>query len=138
LDARITYLECRYNGTNAPNDEPTFLIQVAMFKVQLSFNRSGLSWSNLEGYYQMTQSTDLNGFLIDKTSNLRNGKLIGNCTTRNSPSALYLNSTYPTSGTWTNGSVWSIPNTLGVDGSTYIDWNIVKTTNNITTETKQY
>jgi hypothetical protein len=43
-----------------------------------------------------------------------------------------------TTGTWTNGSVWSIPNTLGVDGSTYIDWNIVKTTNNITTETKQY
>jgi hypothetical protein len=36
-------------------------------------------------------------------------------------------------GTWTNGSVWSIPNTLGVDGSTYVDWNIVKTTNNITT-----
>jgi hypothetical protein len=24
-------------------------------------------------------------------------------------------------------------NTLGVDGSTYIDWNIVKTSNNITT-----
>jgi hypothetical protein len=35
--------------------------------------------------------------------------------------------------TWTNGSVWNIPNTLAIDGSTYIDWNIVKTNNNVTT-----
>lgn len=98
----------------------------------------GLSWSNLEGYYQMTQSTDLlNGFLIDKTSNLRNGKLIGIVTAQPETAPLPYTSTANTaweaSGTWTNGSVWSIPNTLGVDGSTYVDWNIVKTTNNITT-----
>jgi uncharacterized repeat protein (TIGR01451 family) len=98
----------------------------------------GLSWSNLEGYYQMTQSTDiLNGFLIDKTSNLRNGKLIGIVTAQPETAPLPYTSTahtaWETNGTWTNGSVWNLPNTLGVDGSTYIDWNIVKTTNNITT-----
>lgn len=98
----------------------------------------GLSWSNLEGYYQMTQSTDiLNGFLIDKTSNLRNGKLIGIVTAQPETAPLPYTSTahtpWETSSTWTNGSVWNIPNTLGVDGSTYIDWNIVKTSNNITT-----
>jgi hypothetical protein len=73
--------------------------------------------------------------LIDKTV-IFNGKLIGIVTAQpKQPSALYLNSTYRLGniGTWTNGSVWNIPNTLGVDGSTYIDWNIVKTTDNITT-----
>ncbi|SEB06890.1 Por secretion system C-terminal sorting domain-containing protein [Flavobacterium gillisiae] len=98
----------------------------------------GLSWSNLEGYYQMTQSTDvLNGFLVDKTSNLRNGKLIGIVTAQPETAPLPYTSSahtpWETSSTWTNGSVWNIPNTLGVDGTTYIDWNIVKTNNNITT-----
>ena len=99
---------------------------------------SGLSWSNLEGYYQMTQSTDiLNGFLVDKTANLRNGKLIGIVTaqpeTAPLPFTTAANTAWETSSTWTNGSVWNIPNTLGVDGTTYIDWNIVRTTNNVST-----
>lgn len=98
----------------------------------------GLNWSNLEGYYQMIQSTDLlNGFLIDKTSNVRNGKLIGIVTAQPETAPLpYTTSTnngWETSGTWTNGSFWNIPNTLGVDGATYIDWNIVKTNTNVTT-----
>jgi hypothetical protein len=93
----------------------------------------GLSWSNLEGYYQMTQSTDiLNGFLIDKTSNLRNGKLIGIVTAqRNSSFAIHINlfTAWETSSV-DKRSVWNT-SLLGVDGSTYIDWNIVKTSNNI-------
>lgn len=98
----------------------------------------GLNWNNLEGYYQMAQSTDiLNGFLIDKTSNLRNGKLIGIVTaqpeTAPLPYTSITNNAWETSSTWTHGNVWNIPNTLGVDNSTYIDWNIVKTNHNITT-----
>jgi hypothetical protein len=98
----------------------------------------GLSWSNLEGYYQMTQSTDiLNGFLVDKTANLRNGKLIGIVTaqpeTAPLPYTTAANTSWETSSTWTNGSVWNTPNTLGVDGTTYIDWNIVRTNNDVST-----
>jgi hypothetical protein len=39
--------------------------------------------------------------------------------------------------TWTNYPVWDVPNSLAIDGSTRIDWNIVKTTHNITSEWKQ-
>ena len=97
-----------------------------------------LSWSNLEGYYQMAQSTDLlNGFLMDKTSNLRNGKLIGIVTaqpeTAPLPYTSHANNAWESSATWTHGTIWNIPNTLGVDNSTFIDWNIVKTNHNITT-----
>ncbi|RDI58209.1 LamG-like jellyroll fold domain-containing protein [Flavobacterium glaciei] len=97
-----------------------------------------LSWSNLEGYYQMAQSTDLlNGFLMDKTANLRNGKLIGIVTaqpeTAPLPYTSHANNAWESSATWTHGTIWNIPNTLGVDNSTFIDWNIVKTNHNITT-----
>ncbi|WP_165930077.1 LamG-like jellyroll fold domain-containing protein [Flavobacterium sandaracinum] len=97
-----------------------------------------LSWSNLEGYYQMAQSTDLlNGFLMDKTSNLRNGKLIGIVTaqpeTAPLPYTSQANNAWESNDTWTHGTIWNIPNTLGVDNSTFIDWNIVKTNHNITT-----
>jgi hypothetical protein len=34
--------------------------------------------------------------------------------------------------TWTNYPVWDAPNSLAIDGSTRIDWNIVKTDHYIT------
>jgi hypothetical protein len=46
--------ECRaYNGTNAPNDEPTYSntssnVQGAIVPLTVP----GLSWSKLEGYYE--------------------------------------------------------------------------------------
>jgi hypothetical protein len=54
--------------------------------------------------------------------------------TRNSSTSLHnsYKCAWEASSTWTNGSVWNIPNTLAIDGSTY-DWNIVKTNNNVTT-----
>jgi hypothetical protein len=103
----------------------------------------GLSWTNLAGYYQMAQPTDIiNGFLMDKTINNRNGRLIG--ITEAQPETaplpyttisdgLWDTTTYNTStpGIWTNGGVWNIPNTIGVDGVTPINWNIVETKHTI-------
>ncbi|HKJ07097.1 MAG TPA: T9SS type A sorting domain-containing protein, partial [Flavobacteriaceae bacterium] len=34
-------------------------------------------------------------------------------------------------GSWTYGSVWNIPNTIGVDNSTIIDWNIAEVNNTL-------
>ncbi|NGY38415.1 T9SS type A sorting domain-containing protein [Flavobacterium sp. XN-5] len=98
----------------------------------------GLNWGNLQGYYPMIQSSDIiNGTLIDKTNNNRNGKLIGIVTaqpeTAPLPYTSSTNSAWETNSTWTYGNVWNIPNTLGVDNTTFIDWNIIKTNNNITT-----
>lgn len=99
---------------------------------------SGLTWGNLAGYYQMIQQSDLiGGYLIDKTANTRNGRLIGIGTAQPETAPLpYTSSTnnaWENTSTWTYGNVWSIPNTKGVDNSTFVDWNIVKTDNNITT-----
>ena len=52
------------------------------------------------------------------------------------PSTTKANGTWnDTSGTtpWLYGdSVWSAPNSIGVDGSATVDWNIVQTSHNLT------
>lgn len=98
----------------------------------------GLTWSNLEGYYQMVQATDLsNGYLLDISTNTRNGRLLNIYTpqpeTAPLPYTSILDGTWESSNTWTHGDVWNIPNTTAIDNNSYIDWNIVKTDNNITT-----
>ena len=98
----------------------------------------GINWGNLEGYYQMVQSSDIvNGHLIDKSNNVRNGKLIGIITqqpeTAPLPYTSLTDNAWENSATWSHGAIWNIPNTLGVDDKTYIDWNIVKTNHNILT-----
>ena len=98
----------------------------------------GLSWSNLDGYYQMNKATDiLNGDLLGKSVVALKGKLRNIGTqqpeTAPLPYTTSTNNAWENSSTWTNGSVWNIPNTVGVDGSTYIDWNIVKTSNDVST-----
>jgi hypothetical protein len=98
----------------------------------------GLSWSNLDGYYQMNKATDiLNGNVMGKSLTPIQGRLINIGTqqpeTAPLPYTTATNNAWEASSTWTNGSVWNIPNTLAIDGSTYIDWNIVKTNNNVTT-----
>lgn len=100
-------------------------------------NISGLSWSNLSGYYQMNRADDiLNGYLIDKSGNSKNGKLKGiyvqEPDTAPIPYTSGTNGSWETDTTWTNYPVWDVPYSLGIDGATKIDWNIVKTSHNIT------
>ena len=42
-----------------------------------------------------------------------------------------VNGAWETDNTWTNYDVWDVPNSLGIDGTTKIDWGIVKTSHNI-------
>ena len=96
----------------------------------------GLAWTNLVGYFQMVQPTDIvNGYLMDKTSNINNGRLIGIVTTQPETAPLPYtserNQDWSQDDTWTNYPVWDVPNSIGIDGSTRIDWNIVETSNTI-------
>lgn len=98
----------------------------------------GLSWSNLDGYYQMNKATDIvSGNVIGKSLTPIQGRLINIGTpqpeTAPLPYTTKANTAWETSSTWTNGPVWNIPNTLAVDGLTFIDWNIVKTSHKVTT-----
>jgi hypothetical protein len=99
-------------------------------------NSNGLTWTNLLGYYQMNGATDINnGYLLDKSTSLTNGKLINIYTpqpeTAPLPYTSRSNSAWETDATWTNYPVWDVPNSLGTDGITKIDWNIVETSHNI-------
>ncbi len=99
-------------------------------------NISGINWSNLSGYYQMNNSDDIsNGYLIDQSGNNNNGKLKGiylpEPDTAPIPYTSGANGAWETDETWTNYEVWDPPYSLGIDNSTPIDWNIVKTSHNI-------
>ncbi|MBK5209978.1 MAG: T9SS type A sorting domain-containing protein [Flavobacteriaceae bacterium] len=93
----------------------------------------GLLWENLTGYYPMN----------DDTANDESGnaiKIIGSPKniTSSQPQTAPLpyvsdtNGTWDTHATWLNGTVQNLPNTVGINGSTPIDWNIVKTKHDIT------
>lgn len=93
----------------------------------------GLLWENLVGYYPMNDDT-----ANDKSGNAI--KIIGspkNMTTSQLqtaplPYVSYTNGTWDANATWLNGTVQNLPNTVGIDGSTLIDWNIVETKHDIT------
>ena len=102
----------------------------------ISSNISGnLKWTDLGGYYTMNDNTS-----IDQSMNNING-IEKNMTTMESQSAplpyisIDLNSIialdWDSSATWENGSVNNLPNSVGIDGITLIDWNIVDTKDNI-------
>jgi|GEM_PF-4903453 len=96
----------------------------------------GLTWSNLNGYYQMNGATDINnGYLVDKATTPINGKLKNIYTpqpeTAPLPYTSGVNGAWETDNTWTNYPVWDVPYSIGVDSSTKIDWNIVKTSHNV-------
>ncbi|WP_051929313.1 LamG-like jellyroll fold domain-containing protein [Flavobacterium sp. 83] len=105
-------------------------------------NISGLSWTNLSGYYQMNRADDiLNGYLIDKSGNSKNGKLKGiyvqEPDTAPIPYTSGANGSWETDATWTNYPVWDVPNSVGIDNATKIDWNIVKTSHTITSNSNK-
>ena len=99
-------------------------------------NSNGINWTNLLGYYQMNSATDIeNGYLLDKSTSLINGKLINIYTAQPETAPLPYTSgvdgSWETDATWTHYDVWDVPNSLGSDGTTKIDWNIVSTSHNI-------
>jgi len=100
-------------------------------------NIPALTWANLDGYYQMNEATDiLNGYVLGKASSVINGKLrnIGTQQPETAPlpyTSRISGQDWSQDDTWTNYPVWDVPNSLAIDGTTRIDWNIVKTDHNI-------
>ncbi|SEG41602.1 LamG-like jellyroll fold domain-containing protein [Flavobacterium urumqiense] len=105
-------------------------------------NITGINWTNLSGYFQMNRTSDiLNGYLVDKSGNTKNGKLKGiyvqEPDTAPIPYTSGANGNWESDATWTYFQVWDVPNSLGIDGTTKIDWNIVKTAHNITSNSNK-
>jgi hypothetical protein len=94
-------------------------------------------WNDLAGYYPMSEFTFKN--TLDASGNGNNGKLINlNTVSVQSAPLPYIsqqNGNWDSSSTWVNGRVQYNPGyTSIVDPKVTIDWNIVKTSHNITVD----
>ncbi|MFC5196567.1 immunoglobulin-like domain-containing protein [Bizionia hallyeonensis] len=98
---------------------------------------SGLNWADLNGYYQMNQNTDLSGGNLVSNGNSGVEGVLRYMTTLQ-PETAPLPYQSISDGDWTNPNTWlygnsqAIPNSIGIDGATSVDWNIVRTSHNIT------
>jgi Concanavalin A-like lectin/glucanases superfamily/GEVED domain len=90
----------------------------------------GLLWSNLLGYYPLNSNTafDSSSYVVDGIPiNIDSSQ----STTAPIPYETDDDSSWDTSTTWLNSTEVYIPNTIGIDTVTSIDWNIVDLTNDI-------
>jgi hypothetical protein len=96
---------------------------------------SSIPWANLKAYYPMSTYTFTNAKDISNnnyTAALRNLTTV-NLQTAPLPYESLANGSWETPGTWKNNTVQDIPYSLSiVDETKTIDWNIVKTSHNIT------
>ncbi|WP_040473571.1 LamG-like jellyroll fold domain-containing protein, partial [Flavobacterium frigoris] len=96
---------------------------------------SGLTWTNLAGYYKMNQGTsDVLGGKLNGTGFV-SGRLLKMTQPQEQTAPLPYTTRaddqdWSTDETWTNYPVWNYPNSLGVNGDP-IDWNIVKLSHNV-------
>jgi len=97
-----------------------------------------INWSNLRAYYNFNSfygstvegQTDLRNFL--RINYLSKNKTIVDLQTAPLPYISQADGNWDTPGTWLNNTVQNLPNTVGLDGVTSLDWNIVQTTHLIT------
>ena len=97
-----------------------------------------IPWSKLRAYYDFNSfygSTveglaDNNNFLRIKYLD-KDKSIVGNQTTP-VPYVTIANGSWDSLSTWLNGSDILLPNSLSLDGETYIDWNIVEISHDIT------
>jgi hypothetical protein len=97
---------------------------------------SALLWSNLRAYYSM--NSYIGTHLDDDSNNSNRGSLVIpdkisiNVQTAPMPYESNSNGLWSSTATWRNGSIQDVAYSLSiVDGTTPIDWNIVRTNHNI-------
>ncbi|WP_411893286.1 LamG-like jellyroll fold domain-containing protein [Winogradskyella sp. A2] len=91
-----------------------------------------VTWSHLRAYYNFNSfygsttegQTDARNFL--RINYLSNNKEVVENQTAPLPYVTASSGSWDNAATWLNNSVQAIPNTLGLDGATTIDWNIVE------------
>ena len=128
-----------WNG-NISQDQIKFLMNQRLqntinIGVEIPMPAPGMAYSGLAGYYQLLATNILNGgYTIDLATSGVNGKLRNMETFQENTAPLpYTSKTdgeWSNRNTWTQPVVWDFPNSTGYD-SEPIEWNIVKTNNNI-------
>ncbi|MBR9915437.1 MAG: T9SS type A sorting domain-containing protein, partial [Algicola sp.] len=97
---------------------------------------AGLSWTHLDGYYRM--NVNCGTLVADKGVRglLRNMETAQQETAPLPYTSRIDGQFWETDDTWTNFNVWDAPNSIGVDGVTPINWNIVQTSHDINSGNK--
>jgi len=101
-----------------------------------------IPWSDLKAYYDFNSfyGSTVEGLTNDRNflriKYLTKGKSIANTQTAPLPYISAADGEWGTAATWLNSSVQDLPNDIGLDGLTYVDWNIVETSHNITSGNK--
>ena len=96
-----------------------------------SLMNTDLSWSNLKGYYQMNQESDINDGYLNPNKGV-DGRLVSMTSLQSEtaplPYVTATNGNWDAPSTWLNSSDQMLPNADGSD----INWNIVKIKHNVT------
>ena len=93
-----------------------------------------LNWSNLTAYYRLMTAEATNGITKNRIENGIHGRLknIQSTQDNTAPLPYYTGSNGTWNGTpWAESDVWDAPNSIGIDGTTMIDWNIAKVSHDI-------
>ena len=131
-----------WNG-NISQDQIRFLMNQrlqsgANIGMEIPMPSPGLPYTSLVGYYKLLSNDILNGGYTPNLIGSINGKLRNMTTLQENTAPLPYTSNilvngqnWETDNTWTNFDVRDAPNSLGIDNTTRIDWNIVKTNRDI-------
>jgi hypothetical protein len=96
----------------------------------------GITWSDLTAYYKMNQSTDLTSGNLTANNGAPTDGVLRNMTTLQAETAPIpyrstSNGIWTDTSSWLFGSVQAIPNSVAIDNTTAINWNIVTTSHAI-------
>ncbi|MBT8277411.1 MAG: T9SS type A sorting domain-containing protein [Bacteroidia bacterium] len=107
-------------------------------QVSASNEVASIPWSNLKAYYDFNSfyGSTIEGLTDDRNflrlKYLNKDKTIAETQSIPAPYITAADGAWDAASTWSNNADQVIPNSLSLDGTTIIDWNIVETSHNIT------
>ncbi|WP_298760976.1 LamG-like jellyroll fold domain-containing protein [uncultured Psychroserpens sp.] len=138
-DVELSVDELRFIMNQEIEDNATFVGGKVLPTTITKNDVATIPWSDLAGYYPMSVYTYTN--TEDASGNSNQGALRNLDTVDRQTAPLPFesqgNGDWTTEATWLNNTVQPLPNELSiVDGTTPIDWNIVRIGHNVTIDTE--
>ncbi|TXE18508.1 choice-of-anchor D domain-containing protein [Psychroserpens burtonensis] len=138
-DTELTPIQLRFMMNQEIEDNSNFIAGKTLPTTMTKNDVALIPWSQLAGYYPMSVYTYTN---TEDASGHGNQGALRNLNTLDRqtaplPYVSQADGDWSNSSTWLNGTVQALPNELSIiDGSTPIDWNIIRISHNITIDTE--
>jgi hypothetical protein len=138
-DAELTLTQLRFIMNQEIEDNSSFVEGKVLPNTITQNDVATIPWTQLAGYYPMSVYTYTNTEDASGNSNqgaLRNLNTV-DLQTAPLPYESQTTGDWSNNNTWLNGDVQAVPNELStVDGTTPVDWNIVRVGHNVTIDTE--